>query len=140
MKNIKNLELDIDDYKEMIAFIEQNSGKKLDYDRLEEVLIEINKQDSLTADMEDMLMLVPTPIPPIYNVMLYAARFCFSGHPEYTKLLEIMVETSKKRAADGVPGSRSSGVPVHGGGQWEPVEAERGEGPAGAPCVPDALS
>jgi benzoyl-CoA reductase/2-hydroxyglutaryl-CoA dehydratase subunit BcrC/BadD/HgdB len=94
----------IDDYKEMIRFIEEQSGKKLDYDKLAEVLKEIDKQDAMIADMEDMLMLKPTPIPPIYNVMLYAARFCFSGHPEFTKLLETMVETSKKRAADGIAG------------------------------------
>jgi benzoyl-CoA reductase/2-hydroxyglutaryl-CoA dehydratase subunit BcrC/BadD/HgdB len=94
----------IDDYKEMIRFIEEHSGKKLDYDRLKEVLKEIDKQDALTADLEDMLMLAPTPIPPIFNVILYASRFIFSGHPEYTKLLEVMVDSARKRAAAGVPG------------------------------------
>ncbi len=94
----------IDDYKEMIRFIEEQSGNKLDYDRLGVVLAEIDKQDALTADMEDMLMLKPTPVPPIYTIMIYAARFCFSGHPEYTKLLETMVDTTRKRAAAGVPG------------------------------------
>ncbi len=94
----------IDDYKELIRFIEQQTGKEIDYDRLARVLGEIDRQDELTAEMEDMLMLVPTPIPPIFSLMIYAGRFCFSGHPEYTKLLEIMVETSRKRVAEGVPG------------------------------------
>lgn len=94
----------IDDYKELIRFIEQQTGKKIDYDRLGRVLEEIDRQDELTAEMEDMLMLVPTPIPPIFSLMIYAGRFCFSGHPEYTKLLEIMVETSRTRTAEGVPG------------------------------------
>ncbi len=94
----------IDDYKEMIRFIEEQSGKKLDYDQLGTVLAEVDKQDALTADMEDMLMLTPTPVPPIYTIMIYAGRFCFSGHPEYTRLLEIMVDTTRKRAAAGVPG------------------------------------
>ncbi|MBC2716586.1 MAG: 2-hydroxyacyl-CoA dehydratase [Desulfobacteraceae bacterium] len=97
----------IDDYKAMIRFIEKQCGKKLDYDRLAEILKEIDKQDALTADMEDMLMLVPTPIPPIFNVIIYASRFCFAGHKIYTEILETMVETSKQRVAAGVPGSAS---------------------------------
>lgn len=97
----------LDDYKAMIRFIEEQSGKKLDYNRLGEVLAEIDKQDALTADMEDMLMLKPTPVPPIFTIIIYAGRFCFSGHPEYTKLLEIMVDTTRKRAAAGVPGLRA---------------------------------
>jgi len=99
----------IDDYKEMIRFIEDQSGNKLDYGRLAEVLREIDKQDALTAEMEDMLMLSPTPIPPLFTLMIYAGRFCFSGQPEYTKLLEIMVETARKRTTDGIPGL-SAGV------------------------------
>jgi benzoyl-CoA reductase/2-hydroxyglutaryl-CoA dehydratase subunit BcrC/BadD/HgdB len=80
----------IDDYKELIRFLEHHSGKKLDYDRLGEVLKEIDKQDAITADIEDMLLMTPTPIPPIWNLAIYAGRFCFAGHPEYTELLEIM--------------------------------------------------
>ncbi len=94
----------IDDYKTMIDFIEKHSGKKLDYDRLAKILAEIGKQDALTAEMEDMLMLVPTPIPPIFSLMIYAGRFCFSGDPEYTELLEVMVDTARRRIAGGVPG------------------------------------
>jgi len=94
----------VDDFKEMISFIERQSGKTLDYNRLSEVLEEVNKQDALTADMEDMLLMVPTPIPPIFNLILYASRFLFSGHKEYTRLLETMVDTAKKRIAAGVPG------------------------------------
>lgn len=94
----------IDDYKELVGFIEYHTGKSLDYDRLGGVLSEIDRQDALTAEMEDMLMMVPTPIPPLFSLMIYAGRFCFSGQPEYTRLLEIMVEDSRKRMAEGVPG------------------------------------
>ena len=94
----------IDDYQEMIGFIEKHSGTKLDYDRLAEVLKEIDKQDAITAEIEDMLMMVPTPIPPIFNLIAYAGRFCFSGHPEYTELLEVMHASALRRIKDGVPG------------------------------------
>lgn len=97
----------IDDYKEMIKFAEQHSGNKLDYDRLAEVLEEVNKQDAMIADLEDMLLLKPTPVPPMYNLMLYAGRFCFSGHPHYTQLLESMVKSAKEKAAAGISGLKS---------------------------------
>jgi benzoyl-CoA reductase/2-hydroxyglutaryl-CoA dehydratase subunit BcrC/BadD/HgdB len=95
------------DYKALIRFIEAHTGKSLDYDRLAEHIREIDRQDMLTAEMEDMLLLKPTPIPPIFTLMIYAGRFCFSGHPEYTRLLEIMVETARERMKAGVPGLRS---------------------------------
>jgi benzoyl-CoA reductase/2-hydroxyglutaryl-CoA dehydratase subunit BcrC/BadD/HgdB len=97
----------VDDYKEMIKFTEEHSGNKLDYDRLAEVLEEVNKQDALIADLEDMLLLKPAPIPPIYNLFLYTGRFCFSGHPEFTKSLESMVKTAKEKAAAGITGLKS---------------------------------
>jgi len=97
----------VTDYKAMIRFIEQHAGKKLDYDRLAEVLKEIDRQDALTAELEDMLMLVPTPLPPLYSLMIYAGRFNFSGDPIYTNLLEIMVKTARERSESGIPGLKS---------------------------------
>jgi benzoyl-CoA reductase/2-hydroxyglutaryl-CoA dehydratase subunit BcrC/BadD/HgdB len=96
----------VDDYKEMIRFVEQHSGKKMDYDRLAEVLAEVDKQDALLADIEDMLMLRPTPIKPVYSLYLYTGRFCLSGHPEFTKLLESVVKTAKAKVAAGISGLR----------------------------------
>jgi benzoyl-CoA reductase/2-hydroxyglutaryl-CoA dehydratase subunit BcrC/BadD/HgdB len=97
----------IDDYQAMIQFIEDHSGKKLDYDRLAEIIREVDKQDALTADIEDMLMLVPTPVSPIYNLIIYAGRFCFGGQKIYTDLLETLVKTCQKRAAESVSGLSS---------------------------------
>jgi benzoyl-CoA reductase/2-hydroxyglutaryl-CoA dehydratase subunit BcrC/BadD/HgdB len=94
----------VDDYREMIRFAEAQSGNKLDYDRLAEALLEVEKQDTLIADIEDMLMLKPTPVKPIYNLTLYTGRFCFSGHPQYTKLLESMVNIAREKAEAGASG------------------------------------
>lgn len=94
----------IDDYKELIRFLEIQTGKKMNYDHLAEVLAEVEKQDALIADLEDMQALVPTPFPPIYSIALYAGRFTFVGHKEYTKLLEVMVREAKKNADAGISG------------------------------------
>lgn len=97
----------IDDYKAMIRFIEEHTGRRLNYDRLAEILREIDKQDALIAELEDMLLLVPTPIPPLYNLAIYSGRFCYSGRREYTELLESMVRSARKNAEAGVSGISS---------------------------------
>ena len=97
----------IDDYREMIRFIEAQTGNSLDYDRLAAALAEVDKQDTLIADLEDMQLLRPMPIPPLFTLALYAGRFCFSGHPEYTSLLESMVKWTRQRAEARISGLKS---------------------------------
>ena len=97
----------LDDYKEMIRFLEAQTGKKLDTNKLAEVLEEIKKQDKLIGDLEDMHQLKPTPLPVVYNLFIYAGRFMFSGLPLFTQLLQEMVAVAKKRAEKGLSGLRS---------------------------------
>jgi benzoyl-CoA reductase/2-hydroxyglutaryl-CoA dehydratase subunit BcrC/BadD/HgdB len=97
----------VDDYKELIRFIEGQTGNKMDYDRFAEVLGEVEKQDALIADIEDMHSLTPTPLSPIHNIALYAGKFTFSGHKEYTKLLELITNDAKQKAAAGISGLRN---------------------------------
>lgn len=96
-----------DDYKALIAFVEAQAGTALREDRLRQVLAETHKQDLLTADLEDMHGLVPTPLPPIYNLFIYAGRFLFAGMPAYTQLLEVMHAHARTRAEAGRSGLRS---------------------------------
>jgi len=94
----------LEDYLGMIDFLEKQTGKKLDMDRLKSTLEEIKIQDQLVSDLEDLHRLVPTPIPVIYNLFIYAGRFMFAGDPKYTKLLNEMVETASAKAASGESG------------------------------------
>lgn len=95
------------DYKEMIRFIEAQSGKKLDIDRLREVLKEVDKQDEFISDLEDMQRLIPNPLPAMYNLFNYVGRFLFAGMPEYTQLLKSMVDAVKANVTAGRSGLRS---------------------------------
>ena len=97
----------LDDYKGMIAFLETNTGRKLDVDHLRGILNEIKIQDQLVAELDDMHRLIPTPLPVLYNLFIYAGRFMFAGYPQYTKLLTEMVESSTSRARAGQSGLRS---------------------------------
>ena len=97
----------IDDFKALLRFLEEHTGKTLDKDKLVDILKEIEKQDKLVADLEDLHQLKPTPIPPLYNLFIYGGRFMFAGHPIFTDLLEKMVAKAKDNAAKGLSGLRS---------------------------------
>ncbi len=97
----------VDDYKALISFLEEQTGNAFDYDKLAEVLQEVEKQDVLIADLEDMHTMKPTPFSPLHNIALYAGRYTFCGHPEYTKLLEVMHKEIKQRAEAGISGLTS---------------------------------
>jgi hypothetical protein len=95
------------DYKELIRFIEAQTGNKMDYDLLDEVLAEVERQNELIADIEDLQSLRPSPMSPMYNIALYAGRYTFSGHKEYTRLLETILNRVKQRAAAGICGLKT---------------------------------
>ncbi len=97
----------VDDFKEVIGFIEEQSGNRLDEDRLREVLKEVEKQDALVADLEDMMRLTPSPVPGAFHLFNYGGRFIAQGQPEYTQLLEDMVEMAGENARNGRSGLSS---------------------------------
>ncbi len=97
----------VDDFKELIAFLEEQTGSTMDYDRLAEILEEVKKQDALTADLEDMQMQVPCPFPPVYNMFIYAGRFICAGLPSYTRALESMCRAARKNLEQGRSGLKS---------------------------------
>ncbi|MBU1172867.1 MAG: 2-hydroxyacyl-CoA dehydratase family protein [Proteobacteria bacterium] len=97
----------IADYRAMIEFLEQQTGRKLDMDQLKEILEEIKIQDQLVADLEELHRLVPTPLPVIYNLMIYGGRFMFAGDHKYTRLLTEMLQAAGEKAKKGLSGLRS---------------------------------
>ncbi len=94
----------VEDYQELVDFLEEQTGTALDYDRLAEILREVEKQDALTAQLEDMMMQVPCPMPPLYNLFIYGGRFTCAGLPEYTRTLETMVAVTKENMRQGRSG------------------------------------
>ncbi|MFZ3156184.1 MAG: 2-hydroxyacyl-CoA dehydratase family protein [Smithella sp.] len=93
-----------DDFKALIRFLEEQTGKKLDYDRLKVNLLEVAKQDELIAELEDLARLIPSPLPVPYNLMVYASRFLFAGMPECTGVLESMLKIARGNAAKNISG------------------------------------
>jgi len=97
----------LDDYKALISFLEEHTGKKMNYDRLATILTAVEEQDDLIAELEDMFMLEPVPMPPIFNLAMYTGRFTFCGHPAFTRLLKSMLEWARELAGQGRSGLKS---------------------------------
>jgi len=93
-----------EDFKDLVKFIEEQSGNKLNEVKLRGILKEVEKQDIIVADLEDMMRLVPNPVPGIFQLFNYTGRFLCQGLPEYTTLLEDMLEVAANNAANGISG------------------------------------
>jgi hypothetical protein len=85
----------------------EKTGKRMDYDRLAAIIKVVDQQDELIGELEDMFMLVPVPIPPLFNLAMYTGRFVFCGHEAFTHLLTSMLEWAKARAQKGLSGLKS---------------------------------
>jgi len=93
-----------EDYRSLIAFLEEQTGKKLDLNRLKEGLAETHKQDLLLSQIEELQMLKPNPMPPIFNLFIYAGRFLATSKRSYTQMLESMLSIVQQNADQGKSG------------------------------------
>lgn len=95
------------DYRALITFLEEHSGSKFDIDRLRELLEEKRRQETLMDEIEELQRLVPNPVPGVYHLLIYAARYTYSGKKKFTQMLEEMVEIVKDNAKNGRSGLTS---------------------------------
>jgi len=89
------------DFRGLIAFLEEQTGNKLDMAKLRDVIRESKRQDELACELLDLQRLKPCPMPPIYDLMLYGGRFMMNGTKEYTQLMEAMVAKRQAESAGG---------------------------------------
>ncbi len=95
------------DFRGLIAFLEEQTGNKLDMTKLRDVIKESKRQDELACELLDLQRLKPCPMPPIYDLMLYGGRFMMNGTKEYTQLMEAMVANVRQKAQAGHAGTTS---------------------------------
>ncbi len=89
------------EYRKLVAFLEEQSGNKLDEDKLRQCCKEAKKQDEYVAEIYDLRRAVPNPVPAIFNFMMFGTRFMASGTPQATKVMETMYEVVKERYKKG---------------------------------------
>ena len=96
-----------EDFKHLIKFIEEQTGSKLNIDRLREVLEEMNKQAELITEIEELCTMIPSPVPGVFHFFIYACQFLFAGLRDSTVVLELILKKIKENVAKGITGLKS---------------------------------
>ena len=95
------------DFRRMLTFLEEQTGRKTDWDRLAEVIREIQRQDDLINEIQQQMTCVPNPVPPMVQPIIYLLKFGFNGVAPATRVLEEMLRVSTENHQKGVAGTLS---------------------------------
>jgi benzoyl-CoA reductase/2-hydroxyglutaryl-CoA dehydratase subunit BcrC/BadD/HgdB len=89
-----SLELDylIDELKSLIAFLEEHTGRKMDWGKLSEIVGRMDRQIQLTREINRLRMSVPSPFPPQRFFELLMNHYLFPGQIEAIEYLETLKE------------------------------------------------
>jgi benzoyl-CoA reductase subunit B len=90
--------------REMVSFVEEHTGKKLDMDRLREIVEETNKQYALWAEYNELRRAVPCPHGSFVGFSAFIvtqASSALVGSPMATAFLEALVADAEQRVREG---------------------------------------
>jgi benzoyl-CoA reductase/2-hydroxyglutaryl-CoA dehydratase subunit BcrC/BadD/HgdB len=73
---------------DMIAFLEEQSGQKIDWDKLGENIARIDRQIGLFREINALRRTLPSPFPPQDFLKLFTVDCLMAGQPEVTEYLE----------------------------------------------------
>lgn len=100
-------EYQLEDFKALLAFLGEQTGRKPDPETFRQVCREINRQDELLTEIQDLETLVPNPVPTTHNLFLYASNLFYKGIPIGTEILQSILDNAKRNADSGVAGNGS---------------------------------
>lgn len=83
---------------DMVRFLEEHTGRTMDWDRLAEVVAEMDRQIELLREINRLRQAVPSPFHPQGFLELLTVDYLFAGRPEATQYLE----TLRQELADAV--------------------------------------
>jgi benzoyl-CoA reductase/2-hydroxyglutaryl-CoA dehydratase subunit BcrC/BadD/HgdB len=94
---------------EMVRFLEEKSGTRLDLSRLSEIITRTNQEIELYREIEELRKAKPSPMSITGYLELISADYLFPGQPEaiqYLTLLRDELKTSVQRKEGAVPEER----------------------------------
>jgi len=86
---------------EMIAFLEEQSGYKLDRDRLKENIRRIGREIGLFRRIDELRKNIPSPFIPADFLKLFTADCLLAGQPQAIEYLETVCSELQEKVADG---------------------------------------
>ena len=87
--------------KAMISFVEEQTGRKLDWDRAKEAIEESNRMVEYWLEWNELRKLVPCPAESNQGILTFLASAALSGHPQGTAVLKALRDEAKQRAERG---------------------------------------
>lgn len=86
---------------DMIDFLEEHSGRKMDWDRLSETVARMDRQIALTREINDLRKNVPTPFHWQGFLELLTLDYLFPGQPGAIEYLETLKQELSEMVAEG---------------------------------------
>ncbi len=80
----------VEEFKDLIVFLEAQTGKKMDWDRLSEIVAGTDQQIQLYREINKLRQAVPSPFPPQRFMELVMPLYVMPGHPDSIKYLETL--------------------------------------------------
>ncbi len=99
----------IGELREMISFLEQKSGKKMNWDLLSETVARMDEHIKLLQEINELRKTVPSPFPFQGFLKLLSVDYLFPGQPEATEYLVTLRDELVNMVKDGkgaVPNER----------------------------------
>ncbi len=75
---------------DLIAFLEEQSGHKMDWNKLRDGIVRINKQIELFREINELRKRVPSPLPPQDFLKLFTVDCLLAGQPQVTEYLDLV--------------------------------------------------
>ncbi len=97
----RGLDYYTEEIRSLIAFLEKHLDRKLDYDRLREVLTEVNKTNELLMEMNEMHRATPCPGTIMTHGMHWAFRLMGMGTPDITEVARNLHKLTRERLEAG---------------------------------------
>jgi len=97
----RSLDYYAEDVRSLIVFLEEHLDRKLDYDRLREVLDEVNKTNEILIEINELLKATPCPGSGMLFGLLWFFREIGRGLPEMTETSRNIYKVIRKRVDAG---------------------------------------
>jgi len=80
----------IGELEDMIHFLEEKSGRRMDWDKLAEIVAQMDRQIELFREICELRKAVPSPFPPMSFLELLSVDYLYPGQPEAIDYLELL--------------------------------------------------
>ncbi len=91
----------VGELKGMIRFLEEQSGHRMDMDRLASIIAKMDYQLELTREINELRKVVPCPFPAQGFLKLLTVDYLCPGQPEAIEYLETLLQEMKDMAREG---------------------------------------